>query len=138
MKAESTIRPADYKIDIVGDTAELSFYENISTVETDDGIKYVYDEYRMNVPNRETLADSISNNVTSWLNKAKNNASEELGAEVRKQRDALLASCDWTQAADSPLGAEAKSAWATYRQALRDIPGQSGFPFEVVFPDAPQ
>jgi nitrous oxide reductase accessory protein NosL len=40
---------------------------------------------------------------------------------IRVYRDALLASSDWTQAADSPLSDDKKAEWATYRQELRDI-----------------
>lgn len=40
---------------------------------------------------------------------------------LRQQRNKLLLECDWTQGADSPLAAEQKTAWATYRQQLRDI-----------------
>jgi len=42
---------------------------------------------------------------------------------IRQERDKLLASSDWTQFNDSPLSAEIKAAWATYRQVLRDITG---------------
>jgi hypothetical protein len=55
-------------------------------------------------------------------------------AQVRKQRDDLLAVCDWTQLSDAPVD---KQAWATYRQALRDISNQAGFPWEVLFPKDP-
>lgn len=55
-------------------------------------------------------------------------------AQVRKQRDDLLAVCDWTQLSDAPVD---KQAWATYRQALRDISNQAGFPWEVEFPKDP-
>jgi hypothetical protein len=54
--------------------------------------------------------------------------------EVRKQRNELLATSDWTQLADAPVDA---SVWATYRQQLRDVPGQSGFPWQVEWPVAP-
>ena len=37
-------------------------------------------------------------------------------------RTGLLNSCDWTQASDSPLTAEKKAEWVTYRQTLRDLP----------------
>jgi hypothetical protein len=40
---------------------------------------------------------------------------------IRNQRSYRLASCDWTQTADAPLSTEQKAAWATYRQALRDM-----------------
>ena len=41
--------------------------------------------------------------------------------QLRAQRNQKLFATDWTQAEDSPLSAEAKAQWATYRQALRDI-----------------
>jgi hypothetical protein len=46
----------------------------------------------------------------------------------------LLTQSDWTQLADAPVD---KAAWAVYRQALRDITLQAGFPFTVDFPVAP-
>lgn len=53
---------------------------------------------------------------------------------VRDQRNALLAQSDWTQLPDVPLAT--KEAWATYRQALRDITDQSD-PFNIVWPTPP-
>jgi hypothetical protein len=53
---------------------------------------------------------------------------------VRTQRTLTLQSTDWTQLADSPVD---KEAWASYRQALRDIPNQDGFPWEVTWPFQP-
>jgi len=53
---------------------------------------------------------------------------------VRASRTELLKACDWTQIADSTAD---KPTWATYRQALRDITAQSGFPWTVTWPDAP-
>lgn len=58
-------------------------------------------------------------------------------ADLRLHRDALLTGCDWTQAADSPLDATTKAAWATYRTALRNVPQQAGFPASVTWPTAP-
>ena len=58
----------------------------------------------------------------------------EQAASMRKQRDEKLAECDWTQVDDAPVN---KAAWATYRQALRDVTAQSGFPWTVEWPDAP-
>lgn len=53
---------------------------------------------------------------------------------VRSERDRLLAASDWTQVADAPVN---RVSWATYRQALRDIPEQSSFPASVVWPAKP-
>ena len=60
----------------------------------------------------------------------------QLAARVRAERDARLAVCDWTQMPDAPLSTEAKAAWAAYRQQLRDVPGQAGFPLVVEWPVA--
>lgn len=42
--------------------------------------------------------------------------------KVRRDRDLLLTESDWTQVADTPLTDSKKAEWATYRQALRDVP----------------
>ena len=72
--------------------------------------------------------------ATWW---AANQSAEELAAAAREKREALLVESDWTQLADSPLSSEARTAWAAYRQALRDISDQSGFPQEISWPVAP-
>ena len=54
--------------------------------------------------------------------------------EVRAERNRLLTASDWTQVADAPVD---QAAWAAYRQALRDIPQQEGFPEAVVWPVQP-
>lgn len=58
--------------------------------------------------------------------------------EVRAERNALLTASDWTQVADAPLSDEQKAAWAVYRQELRDVTDQEGFPFNVTFPQQPE
>ena len=54
---------------------------------------------------------------------------------VRSERQILLKESDWTQAKDIPNELSAK--WAPYRQALRDITTQPGFPFQVTWPTKP-
>lgn len=53
---------------------------------------------------------------------------------IRSQRNHRLAQTDWTQLPDS--GAD-QASWAAYRQALRSLPQQPGFPWEVTWPQAP-
>lgn len=53
------------------------------------------------------------------------------------QRNQLLSASDWTQIPGNPLTAEQQAAWATYRQELRDITAQSGYPFNVIWPTPP-
>jgi len=64
---------------------------------------------------------------------AQRNASQ--ASNVRKQRDAKLTKCDWTQAVDCPL--TNKADWATYRQALRDLTKETGFPWTMTWPTDP-
>ena len=54
--------------------------------------------------------------------------------EVRQQRNQLLNACDWTQLPDAPV---LRASWATYRQQLRDVTAQAGFPWEVQWPVQP-
>ena len=70
--------------------------------------------------------------VWGWTVKDKPVA--QLAEEVRDKRNALLTASDWTQIADAPVD---QTAWATYRQALRDITDQDGFPETVVWPVEP-
>lgn len=58
----------------------------------------------------------------------------EHAKSIRTSRTQMLKDCDWTQVADSTVN---KATWATYRQALRDVPAQSGFPWTITWPDAP-
>lgn len=60
---------------------------------------------------------------------------EELAIEVRSKRDRLLIETDWTQGRDVVLSNDAE--WKTYRQALRDLSSQSGFPSNVTWPTKP-
>jgi hypothetical protein len=52
--------------------------------------------------------------------------------QMRQLRDGLLAKSDWTQVSDAPVD---KAAWATYRQALRDVTLQPGFPYDILWPN---
>ena len=59
---------------------------------------------------------------------------DNAAASVRATRNEKLAATDWTQLADQSSIA---GTWATYRQELRDLPAQSGFPFTVTWPTEP-
>ena len=58
----------------------------------------------------------------------------EQAKAVRDTRNQKLKDSDWTQVADAPVD---KAAWATYRQALRDITSQAGFPWDIQWPTQP-
>lgn len=76
--------------------------------------------------------------VLGWIVRDKNEDEILLDAESKRAaRDRLLMESDWTQLADAPLTQEQKEAWAEYRQKLRDLPQQNGFPLSVSWPVAP-
>ena len=67
-------------------------------------------------------------------------AAAELAAAwvaLRAERNIRLAACDWTQLADAPLTTEEKSAWAAYRQDLRDVPQDNEDPANPEWPEQP-
>jgi len=61
----------------------------------------------------------------------------EEGNKVRAKRDVLLQNTDWTQIPNNPLTAEVQQQFVVYRQALRNVTLQAGFPFNVVLPTPP-
>ncbi len=65
------------------------------------------DNYKVDLDTLTIVANLKTENVTLWL---------------RNKRKADLMSCDWTQTTDAPLSESKKAEWATYRQALRDMP----------------
>ncbi|MFO0386325.1 MAG: tail fiber assembly protein [Flavobacteriales bacterium] len=62
---------------------------------------------------------------------------EDNAAAIVRQRNALLAASDWTQLSDAPHSDYEAEKWRYYRQALRDITKQEGFPKSVVWPTPP-
>lgn len=57
--------------------------------------------------------------------------------DVRSFRNRLLAQTDWTQVADCPLTNDQKKQWTSYREKLRNITNQEGFPSKVLWPNPP-
>ena len=83
--------------------------------------------------------------VTAWVEQDKYASEEEKAAdaaaaisvksiEMREKRDEMLSRTDWMALSDVTMSAE----WRAYRQALRDIPEQEGFPDNVVWPTKPE
>jgi hypothetical protein len=62
---------------------------------------------------------------------------EELAAQARAQRDRLLAETDKYMTIDYPISDAGRTALKAYRQALRDVPMQPGFPEDVIWPEKP-
>ena len=78
--------------------------------------------------------DTETQTAAEQMDEYKARMDAEQATRVRTSRNEALKGCDWTQVADSTAN---RQAWADFRQALRDIPDQSGFPWTVTWPDAP-
>ena len=59
---------------------------------------------------------------------------DRVASRLREDRSQLLTASDWTQVIDAPVD---QAAWAAYRQALRDLPQQAGFPTTITWPVKP-
>ena len=147
-------RPSAYEIKN-GDAGQkiICFRQNIEEIETEDGTQYTADEYTLTVTDTQTLEERVANNIEAWRERAMQEDYDRVAAEVRAIRDKLLAESDKEMMIDRtglevPTGVSF-SAWieflkklgsavsrdlAKYRQELRDIPQQEGFPYYVVFP----
>ena len=91
------------------------------------------------------MATNLTIDITSGDTTSREDTKEEIAnreavdnlqkpINAREKRNGLLAESDWTQVADAPVD---QAAWATYRQALRDIAEQDGFPTSVQWPVKP-
>lgn len=158
MRTESNIRPEAAEIEIAANgIAEVILRENITEETREGATMYQYDEYRMPVPYRDNLLENVQKTLDAWMTSARNAEYARLAAEVRAKRDALLAETDKEMCLDrlglTPPEGSTFTAWigflktiasavfgpmAKYRQALRDVPQQEGFPYSVEFPQPPQ
>jgi hypothetical protein len=82
----------------------------------------------------DQVVDGVTTTAAQQETAYKATKDAEQAKSVRASRDEKLKASDWTQVADAPVD---KAVWATYRQALRDVTTQSGFPWTITWPDAP-
>lgn len=101
-------------------------------IESDPLNQYIDNEQLINIPVRPSFEHEFNYLSKSWvldINLLKQN--------IVNQKNNLLFKSDWTQLPNSPLNQQKQGQWATYRQSLRDIPAQSGYPTNVTWPTAP-
>lgn len=60
-----------------------------------------------------------------------------LAEQIRRKRNALLQECDWLVVKHLELNENIPGSWEVYRQALRNVPQQPNFPFDVTWPEKP-
>lgn len=159
MIAESNIKPANFEIEnIQKDRCDIVFYTNIQEItELDETKKYTYEVYRLNFCYNTNLEDEIKNKYEEYLEIARKKEYNTLAEEIRKKRNELLAETDKEMCIDRlniELPTELTAAtlltgvknffegfsnifngnMAKYRQELRDITEQEGFPYNVIWP----
>jgi hypothetical protein len=61
----------------------------------------------------------------------------EQAKAVRATRDGKLAECDWVVIKNLELNQNIPGVWEVYRQGLRDVPAQAGFPYDITWPEKP-
>ena len=151
-------RPQAYEIKD-GDAGQkiICFRQNIEEIETEDGTQYTADEYTLTVPVSQALNKRVADNIEAWCERAMQEDYNRAAAKVRAIRDKLLADSDKEMVLDrmglevptgvsftawldflKKLGAAVSGEMARYRQELRDIPKQEGFPYSVVWPKKPE
>jgi hypothetical protein len=103
-----------------------------------DGVEQIsgnwYTKYILGPVFTDSTIDGVTTTAAEAEAAYKATKDAEQSASVRTSRNDKLAACDWTQLADSTAD---KTVWATYRQSLRDVTAQDGFPWNVTWPEAP-
>jgi hypothetical protein len=85
-----------------------------------------------------TNADGEVQTVDAQTTAYRSTIDAKAAESARDVRTKLLTESDWTQMADTALTTEKKAEWATYRQALRDLPTASGWPHTHTMPTKPE
>lgn len=136
-KNPNTRFPQEHLLDLYAGTEDNLRGNQLTFVVTADEPAYDYRTQLIELDSKPKLVNGVW--TLGWSVKtrsAEDQAEIELNeaASVRRKRNELLAQSDWTQGKDIPDSIS--SAWATYRQALRDVPSQAGFPWNVQWPAA--
>jgi hypothetical protein len=99
----------------------------------DDSAYYIENDEPVAIPPNPSQYAEFNFSTKQWI------LNENLAiANVLQKRQKLLYASDWTQIPNGPLTSAQQESWATYRQELRDIPSQSGYPYNVIWPTPPQ
>ena len=162
IKTELSERPPVFTVNREGDRAVIIFYTDVQEVQREDGSSaWEAVSWTMETSWQDDIAARIGADVSSWLTLAQNEATTAAAAMARALRDKLLADSDAMTAFDR-LGLDLPdkvtattmlsvfkeiltAMWkitngsiGQYRQALRDLPEQPGFPFDIDWPNKPE
>jgi hypothetical protein len=103
-----------------------------------DGVEQIegkwYTKYVLGPVFTDTTVDGVTTSAADNEAAYKAAKDAEQAKAVRQQRGEKLKDSDWTQVADAPVD---QAAWAEYRQSLRDVTTQAGFPWTIEWPTQP-
>lgn len=129
MKTHYTQKPNKMEIINIDDKDLIYVRENIEeeTISTEgsETTGYIADEYFMTLPHPAT------GSYEEYIVAAKSLEYENLANLARNRRNQLLSATDYLALSDQTMPENIKS----YRQALRDIPEQASFPYEIEWPE---
>lgn len=114
-----------------GDRYQYSMRDGVENIEGTWYTKYVLGPIFVDIPPTETSPGQTVEEQWENYRAVKDKEQSDI---VRLERNKRLYACDWTQLSDAPVDS---AAWAAYRQALRDISSQPGFPWEISWPVEP-
>ena len=162
INTELSERPPVFTVSREGDRAVIIFYTDIKEIQREDG-ETAWEAVSWTIESSWTdnIMERITENQAAWLAEAQADAYAEAAAKARSLRDKLLTESDAMTALDrfgmnlpdkvtattmltvvkeilTALWSITKGAIGQYRQALRDLPEQPGFPFEIEWPDKPE
>jgi hypothetical protein len=112
--------------------AQASGDQLLLPIESNGATQYVENGQLVDMPVKPIGAYLFNYATKTWVAQTDSQVQS-----VASQRNKLLYESDWTQIPNNPLTTEQQATWATYRQELRDVPQQSGYPYNVVWPVAP-
>lgn len=132
---------------VFNDDVLISLNENNLTIgpkDNPDSTVVDFNKHNASIVENVTPPTDWKNGIYKFENNNWVNISQELenqnnllkATNVREIRNQLLKDSDWTQVVDTPE--LIKNKWATYRQTLRDVPAQAGFPHNVQWPNKPE
>ena len=162
IKTELSERPPVFTVSREGEKAVIIFYTDVQEVQREDGSS-AWEAVSWTIESSWTdnIVERITEKQAAWLAEAQAEAYAEAAAKVRSQRDKLLTESDAMTALDrfgmdlpdrvtattmltvfkeilTALWSITKGAIGQYRQALRDLPEQPGFPFDIEWPNKPE
>lgn len=168
MRVESMEKPAQSFIldNRRGNLIDVVFFDDIKTEtrvqDNENAVEiFTYRKYKITTIYRENLEEEIQNNLDNWLEDLKTREYDSLAASIRDKRNKLLEESDKHMVLDrigfeipeeltatnllsvvssffTTLGNLKNNDWSKYRQELRDLTKQEGFPYDVKFPTPPE